>query len=538
MSEKDKNKDTEQKNGNGRSPQVGALLRASRLRVGEDLRDVSDILCIRYLYLEAIEECRYADLPGNTYAVGFIRSYAEHLGLDGDEVVRRYRVEQTGGKSATDLAFPTPVQDSGVPKGAIVFIGVLIALLVYGGWYVTTTDESILSDLISPVPDHLKQLVAGEDLPGDASQSASNAPPVETTRDETPPVAATEAATKEIEDVVRETTAAAQQMASDAGAAAQRNAEAAAEAVTPVDEATVESTNQTVATAAEPAQNASETTAETVNETTQPVAAVVSETLPPPTSSPVEAEPEVSRAEPAAAPQQTTASETPTAQVSRPATPAAETSAAAPSASTPATADPAQTSADVTASAVEQTAVPAPETAETEAQPAERENSSTGPATAAAPEVAATTTAPETAANAPASGASAEVTAEDLNALVLRQATGVSGQVTAPSPPQSAARTSGETASTSGVAISATSSSWVEIRNPANGDIVFTGLMSAGSVFNVPDTDGLTLDTGNAGALDITVDGTAVPKIGGVGAVRKNVSLDADRLKAGTATNR
>lgn len=400
MSEKDKNKDTEQKNGNGRSPQVGALLRASRLRVGEDLRDVSDILCIRYLYLEAIEECRYVDLPGNTYAVGFIRSYAEHLGLDGDEVVRRYRVEQTGGKSATDLAFPTPVQDSGVPKGAIVFIGVLIALLVYGGWYVTTTDESILSDLISPVPDHLKQLVAGEDLPGDASQSASNAPPVETTRDETPPVAATEAATKEIEDVVRETTAAAQQMASDAGAAAQRNAEAAAEAVTPVDEATVESTNQTVATAAEPAQNASETTAETVNETTQPV------------------------------------------------------------------------------------------------------------------------------------------TAEDLNALVLRQATGVSGQVTAPSPPQSAARTSGETASTSGVAISATSSSWVEIRNPANGDIVFTGLMSAGSVFNVPDTDGLTLDTGNAGALDITVDGTAVPKIGGVGAVRKNVSLDADRLKAGTATNR
>ena len=77
-------------------PQVGALLRASRLRVGEELREVSDVLCIKFLYLEAIEECRYADLPGDTYAVGFIRSYAEHLGLDGDEVVRRYRTEQMG----------------------------------------------------------------------------------------------------------------------------------------------------------------------------------------------------------------------------------------------------------------------------------------------------------------------------------------------------------------------------------------------------------------------------------------------------------
>ena len=72
-------------NGNENGHGVGALLRASRLRVGENLQDVAAMLCIRYPYLEAIESARYNELPGLTYAVGFIRAYAEHLGLDSEE---------------------------------------------------------------------------------------------------------------------------------------------------------------------------------------------------------------------------------------------------------------------------------------------------------------------------------------------------------------------------------------------------------------------------------------------------------------------
>ena len=51
---------------------IGALLRASRMRIGEDLRDVAGMLRIRYPYLEAIEEGRFSDLPGQAYAVGFV----------------------------------------------------------------------------------------------------------------------------------------------------------------------------------------------------------------------------------------------------------------------------------------------------------------------------------------------------------------------------------------------------------------------------------------------------------------------------------
>src|SRR5262249_61207999 len=61
---------------------VGELLRLTRERLGHELETVANQLRIRLSYLEAIEEARFRDLPGTTYAVGFVRSYADYLGLD------------------------------------------------------------------------------------------------------------------------------------------------------------------------------------------------------------------------------------------------------------------------------------------------------------------------------------------------------------------------------------------------------------------------------------------------------------------------
>ena len=51
-------------------PTVGALLQASRQRLGEELTDVASMLRIRLPYLVAIEAGRHQELPGATYAVG------------------------------------------------------------------------------------------------------------------------------------------------------------------------------------------------------------------------------------------------------------------------------------------------------------------------------------------------------------------------------------------------------------------------------------------------------------------------------------
>ncbi len=59
-------------------------------------------------------------------------------------------------------------------------------------------------------------------------------------------------------------------------------------------------------------------------------------------------------------------------------------------------------------------------------------------------------------------------------------------------------------------------------------------LMHAGETWPVPaDKPGLLLTTGNAGATELDVDGTPIANLGGSGAVRRDLKLDADALKAG-----
>ena len=72
---------------------VGADLRAARERLGWTLPAIAGYLRIRLAFLEAIEDGRTADLPGNAYAVGFLRTYAQAIGLDPDEIARRFRAE-------------------------------------------------------------------------------------------------------------------------------------------------------------------------------------------------------------------------------------------------------------------------------------------------------------------------------------------------------------------------------------------------------------------------------------------------------------
>jgi cytoskeleton protein RodZ len=156
MASKDKKTEVSQEE-NLNLNKVGTLLQASRLRLGHDLRFVAETLHIRFVYLEAIEAGRYEELPGAVYVIGFIRSYADFLGLDSEEVVRRSKAEVASQSVTPELVFPVPVSESSIPGGAILLVGIIIALLAYGGWYASTTNDSLLGEMISPVPERLRE---------------------------------------------------------------------------------------------------------------------------------------------------------------------------------------------------------------------------------------------------------------------------------------------------------------------------------------------------------------------------------------------
>ena len=119
--------------------QLGALLREARERQGITLEQVEEVTRIRRVFLEALEEERFADLPGEAYAKGFVRNYALFLKLNPDEALAAYRVS-TGAPPSSKAS---QVLDRPLVKrpprnvDSALFLFVMVALVLgLAGWYV------------------------------------------------------------------------------------------------------------------------------------------------------------------------------------------------------------------------------------------------------------------------------------------------------------------------------------------------------------------------------------------------------------------
>jgi cytoskeleton protein RodZ len=89
-------------------------------------------------------------------------------------------------------------------------------------------------------------------------------------------------------------------------------------------------------------------------------------------------------------------------------------------------------------------------------------------------------------------------------------------------------------AKTSRIVIRASAASWIEVR-AADGSILFERVLKPGESYRVPNEPGVTLRTGNAGALSIAVDGKSAPPLRGIGGVLRHVALDPRALLSGKA---
>jgi len=413
------------------------LIRA-RQQLGQDLRSIAEVLCIRYSYLDAIERGQYENLPGPTYAVGFMRSYADYLGLDGDQIVERFKHEVEGIDSQTKLHFPTPAPEGKMPGGAVFLVAALLFAGAYGVWFYLSNQGDGLGDLVAPVPEQLQEMVDG------ASPTAEPAAPAQAPS--TP----------------------------QAGAPAEQSAPAQS---APAQSAPTQSAPaQSVMTPPGPADSAGTAPGET------PAA---------PAEAPATAAPTP----------QAPATQGPTTQGPTTQGPTTQGSASEGGALLR---QPGQTPP----AAGQQAAVPAPVPAPG-ATAAETETPATESPAAAAP-------GGETPAGAPYAIPAAPESSAPATAFLLNHQPTVYGEENAD------AR----------IVLKASQDAWVQVRD-REGNLLLTRVLRVGDSYRVPNQADLTLLTGNAGGLEISVDGSQLPALGPVGAVRRNIPLDAEALRSG-----
>lgn len=70
---------------------IGAALKEARRRAGIDVKEAEERTKIRTRYLRALEDEDWEALPAPAYVRGFLRTYGEMLGIDGEALADEYR---------------------------------------------------------------------------------------------------------------------------------------------------------------------------------------------------------------------------------------------------------------------------------------------------------------------------------------------------------------------------------------------------------------------------------------------------------------
>ena len=151
---------------------IGGELRAARLARREDLYDIADVLRIRPVFLEGLESGHTEVMPGRPYALGFLKSYADYLGLDGRALVRDAKgLGDSVGASPT-LVYRTPVDEKRRPTKALGAVSIVVAVLIYAGWHGYSSGQLDLDDRIAGLPLQIGE-VAADLIAGDVPAPAA-----------------------------------------------------------------------------------------------------------------------------------------------------------------------------------------------------------------------------------------------------------------------------------------------------------------------------------------------------------------------------
>ena len=131
---------------------IGEILREARLSRREDLYQIAEYLRIKPSFLIALENSHYDELPADAYVIGFLRTYANFLGLDGKNAVDLYRYEMEGRRRKPVLSMPTPVSEGRTPSALVMISAGVVLLLVYALWYgISSTNRTGDSVPLSPL---------------------------------------------------------------------------------------------------------------------------------------------------------------------------------------------------------------------------------------------------------------------------------------------------------------------------------------------------------------------------------------------------
>lgn len=119
---------------------IGSTLRDARVRRDISLQQVEDDTKIRIKYIQAMENEDFDVLPSGMYVKGFLRTYAEYLGIDYQMILDEYNERYGSGEYREHVIQPPQTAKPRPPRKhqSYLYVAILavaiIAVLAYLGW--------------------------------------------------------------------------------------------------------------------------------------------------------------------------------------------------------------------------------------------------------------------------------------------------------------------------------------------------------------------------------------------------------------------
>ncbi len=152
--------------------EVGEALKRTRAYYGKSLEDIEKALRIRASQIDAIERGDMEALPGRVYAIGFVRSYAEYLDLDGAKVVQLFKAQYMGPQGKSSLSFPVPASETKTPALWIVAISLILASVFVLFWNDMNKPDRRIVEQVKTLPEHIEEHVNQEIKAGAAVEQS------------------------------------------------------------------------------------------------------------------------------------------------------------------------------------------------------------------------------------------------------------------------------------------------------------------------------------------------------------------------------
>ena len=140
--------------------EIGAELTKTRAERDLSVADISATLRLTPAHIEALERGDIDALPAATYAVGYLRSYANHLGLDANDLCHRLHQSLSDEQVRPEYTFVADQFPRRSGAGRMALAGLVVLVVGSGGWY--AIDTNLLDPGVEPVSEETVETVLSE----------------------------------------------------------------------------------------------------------------------------------------------------------------------------------------------------------------------------------------------------------------------------------------------------------------------------------------------------------------------------------------